>query len=216
VLDADMVNAIDARVRQGEREVMAFGVVNSVDSDVDCTVTFNGSMASIPCKNFGNIQLIENDAVGVAKVEDWWTVFGIMSARWQSENGTSVQQSFGSTTSSTFVDMPNTAQFTFVKYYDATRIKVWASGSASTSVNNTQFTFCMKLDGANSGVTRFDVGSMWINPTGQHVGWSDEAWLTDYPADIYTVTAGWRRNSGTGTLSVDQNDRYAHSCKEIM
>jgi hypothetical protein len=215
-LDETVIAAIDARVQQGEKNILAFGTVNAVNSVVDCTVTFDGSSASIPCKNFGDVLLIEGDRVGVAKIGAFWTVFGNMSARWQSENGISIQQSSGTTISSTLVDMPSTAQFTFVKYYDSTRIKCWFSGSGWVTASPTAITFGMKLVGANSGTTLFDVGTIYVNNASTHIGYSDMALKSSFPADVYTVTAQWRRNSGTGTVTADTADRFAHSCKEIM
>jgi hypothetical protein len=42
-LDETVIAAIDARVQQGEKNILAFGTVNAVNSVVDCTVTFDGS-----------------------------------------------------------------------------------------------------------------------------------------------------------------------------
>jgi hypothetical protein len=63
---------------------VAFGAVNSVKSETDCTVTFDDGDL-IPCTNLSNA--LQGDRVGVVQIGDCWMVFGSMRREYVGELG---------------------------------------------------------------------------------------------------------------------------------
>jgi hypothetical protein len=216
-LDLDILAAIDARVRQGERDILAFGTVASVDSDNDVTVTFDGSAASIPCKNFGNVLTIAGDRVGLAKIGKWWTVVGEMERRWPA---TAAGQASGpggglSTASGSYSDTPGLVTLTITKRYDDTQLYVVMAIDTYVSVNGTQFEYGVQIAGVAMAAADYRMGAYLQNFANDHRAITDFRCISGLPADTYTIKSRWKRLAGTGNVTQDNSSDTSLFAQEV-
>jgi hypothetical protein len=225
MLLADILQAIDQRVRSGEQNIVAFGIVNSAIDLNNVMVTFDGSTASIPCKSVGNAQVLEGDRVVLVKVAPWWVVLGSFPGQWASlPNGHAqvVQTTPGTTTSATFADLPTTVEDTFRKMFDPTRVLITVHGSCYVSAVPSAMEFGVSLTSPLTGTNSYSVAPWSSNVVNDHRPISGVQVLN--PAllspsllvkDNYTVRVQWRRASGTGTYNVDSGDSVGFTIQEI-
>lgn len=213
-LDLAIIQAIDERVKQAQQQLITNGTVTSYLGDTDVMVTLDGSSVAIPCKCAGNVNAFENDRVVLVLSGDWWTVVGVFNRRWTSHQGKSLYQAAGTTTSQSFGDVPTPVSVTFQKMFDATRIYVQIQAGAFCTATPCETEWAAIVDAPNYAATEWLVTS--IPHTGAFSRESSTDWrfISGINAGTYTVTAKWRRKSGTGTSSTDGVEKVALSVME--
>jgi hypothetical protein len=78
MLTTEIIQAIDARVMQGERAEHQVGTVTETDSAGNAQVVFDGSQGDIPVKVAGNVDAQVGDRVVLVRFGVWWIVIGTM------------------------------------------------------------------------------------------------------------------------------------------
>lgn len=209
MVTADLLNAIDERVRRVQQENRALGTVAEVTGLVDALVTFDGSSLAIPVKVFGDVSIVEGDRVGLERYGVWWIVTGTLTRRWPASNGLRKTQSTGGTTTSgTYGNTPDVAEFTFVKRWDTTNITVKIFASGYTDVADTRIEMGVKATETSTAVTStVDICRLRLNPANTHLHFGGIVPLAGYAAGTYLLRAQWKRSSGTGTLHMDGEDQ---------
>jgi hypothetical protein len=149
---------------------------------------------------------------------------GSMTKRWPGAAGAAQYQGTpGSTSSSSFADLPTPVTFTFNKRRTDTQVRmglggsVWLSGGADASVE-----FAIEFDSAAYGATTQTVAYQYLNSTVDvHMAvagmayLAGGAWGSGMPAAVYTCSVQWRRFSGTGVVQANGDDRISADCQEV-
>lgn len=216
---AALVNLIDQRIDQATPKPVKMGTVQSRDSDSAlATVAFDGgSGVGQPVKCFESVIVDVGDRVGLIKFEGEWVIVGNYTVRFFGEQMGAFTGS-GTTTSSSFADIPGTPRIAVTKYRDNTQFQIFMAVSMTSSATAT----VVELAGTIAypdGVTTVDqvLFHRALNTVSLHqdlVGGVTTPGLT-LPGGAYSITGRWRRVSGTGTLSYDSNDSTTLWTREV-
>lgn len=107
----------------------------------------------------------------------------------------------GTTTSSTYADVPGTSSVSFTKVRTASRICLrLAAAFFLTDVAGTTVTFALRINGVDYPVAAHALGTLSINVV--TAGFATVG-ASVVPAGTYTVQARWKRSGGTGTVNRD-------------
>jgi hypothetical protein len=194
-------------------------------------VTFDGSAGvSQPVKCPESVVVDTGDRVGLVKYEggvlrrdgrpagdgDW-----IITVNYSLQTLCDAMNMFqwgssGTTTSATFVDMPNSPSVTFTKMRDNTALRIWIGVSLFATVVPTVYHIGMHIASLD-GLVSYDE-DMFHRAVNNVAHGDSSGWITTgaLAAGQYTGTARWLRTSGTGTLTVDSNDSISMHIKEVV
>ena len=215
--DEGLIRIIDARIAKAQQLWSARGTVVQRDTiGPGATVVFDGDAIAMPVKVLGGVICFQNDRVVLLRVADTWVVTGTFS-----RNGLAGAYArlpgpspAGTTSSASYSDQPAGVSVRILKRFDDTDLNVglsmtcYVTGSATTLA-----TAACRIAGTAGTITattwtavdlamnvlRFDV-------VAAHFPISGYARQTSMPAGDYTITARWRRTSGSGVVTQDTND----------
>lgn len=225
--DEALIRMVDARIAAAQVKNRDFGVVVQRDTTgPGALVVFDGASGATPVKVLAHVDCFEGDRVALELVRTTWVVVGTFARHSVAQYSTRTYGPVGSgtTSSTTAVDMPSsTALPAVVKRYDDTGISIsltatlWATATtaAETSVyiqgtpgTETASTFTplvyimcnAPLVGGTASRTTFHGNARGVIPAGS-----------------YTLTARWRRSSGSvATLSMNESDMVTLQADEYV
>lgn len=118
----------------------------------------------------------------------------------------------GSTNVATYGDIPGSTSFSFQKLYSSTqtKLRVWLSVTARVDVTFTNSGWGVRVNG-----TDYDVAHNEFGTTSAHQCISGGIFITGVPAGTYTVQGRYKRDGGTGSIFVDNNDRLTVLMAEV-
>jgi hypothetical protein len=215
------VSLIDQRIDDAQRRVTKMGTVQDREgATARAIVSFDGSSGvGQPVKCLETVVVDIGDRVAMAKVEGEWVIIGSYQPRLWGDSLSGLQMSSTSTTTSaTFVDMPTSPRATLAKYRDATQLQIFVACSMTTTVNPTVVEVGGMITLPDATTSDQVLFKRAINAASDHrdmSGGITTPGLT-LPAGAYTVTARWRRVSGTGTLTMDSNDGVTVWAREVV
>jgi hypothetical protein len=202
-----LLDVIDQRIKTSAERTSAVGTVayrSTSFHDRECLVTFDGSSVAVPCKMAGDVEVQSGDRVGLQKFGSDWAVIVSFTRRWPNEIGFDTTAATGTSTSTTYTDVPGSPAFTIIKRYDETTLKLYVSVSCSSDSTGMRAMF-----GLSDGTTTYDVVSVHLGATA-FVRYSMSSYrsLFAFPAGEYTFTLQWKRTAGTGTLQMFVDDDW--------
>lgn len=214
-----LVEVAQDRVDAGATPYAKMATVVSRDSTgPGAQVIFYGSSggtSDVKCPE--SVIVAEGDLVGLARFEhDWIVVINYSGRSLADEQINTAWVSLNQSTTTTFVDMPNSPAVDYIKMRDATYMRFSMQCSASGSNVANSIRLGLHVTSAD-GVTDYteEVTHMVMNTTGDHYHFTGRVKAASaHPAGAYTAVAQWRRNSGTGFIQVDQNDRLFVQVRE--
>jgi hypothetical protein len=223
-----LVELIDSRIDQATPKVAKMGTVTGRDLwaysgplPSRALVVFDGSAGvAQPVKCPESVVVHVGDRVGLVRFESDW----IITINYSLQTLCNAMNRFTwasllTTTSTSFVDMPNSPTVEFVKERDATFLRVYMSVSLyATGTPSQIFHIGMHLDSADGSVSYDeDIVGSTINVASVHAEWA--GWVTTgaLPAMSYVGTARWfKSGAGTMTLTVDSNDTVKMHVIEVV
>jgi hypothetical protein len=216
----NLTSLIDERIAANATRYSKMGTVTGRDgTGARCLVVFDGSAGvAQPVKCPESVVVAVGDRVGLVKYEsDWLITVNYSLSKLADAMNMLIWASSQTTTSATFVDMPNSPSVDFVKTRDSTALRVFVQTSLRAATNApTTFTIGMHIASLD-GTVGYDetVFHRAINVADAHFDYS--GWITTSPlvAASYTGTARWLRSTGTGTLTVDTNDSISMHIREV-
>jgi hypothetical protein len=211
--NADQIRLIDARIAAYERVDKASGTLVSRDtSGPGATVAFDGSQVAMPCRVSADVLTQPGDRVVLQKYGSDWVVVGSFGFPALGSTHEVEFATAGTTTSSSYSDMSVVVTPSFVKYYDATQVRLAMIGSCYSTATSTSVRYGIRFNGVDyhMGYTAFSIANNRIPSV---AGWQR---VDGIPAGEYTLTARWRRNSGTGTLTTSTDDLICMEADEIF
>lgn len=216
---ASEVQLIDDRITQNTAKVTKMGTVTGRDTTGPrVLVAFDGSSGvAQPVKCPESVVVDVGDRVGLVRYESDWTVTVNHTLRTLCDAMNGLQWvSTGTTTSATFVDMPNSPSLEFIKVRDNTFLRIWAGVSMFVSASPTVATIGMHLL-SGDGLVSYDE-TMFHRAGQANIHHDYSSWITTgaVMAGSYVATARWLRLSGAGTLTVDGNDSISIHIKEVV
>lgn len=223
------IAVIDARIEAAREKVVDFGTIQDRDTTgPGATCVMDGTQDAQPVKVPGHVHCFGGDRVVLQKVKGTWVVLGTFNRRQLAESNVRAfgPSPAGTTTSASFADMPGatTTSMSFLKRYDLTAVRFGLA--AHMFVATTQPTVVqtgIRIAGTTgtdtaATFTPIDIamGYLSFNVVSVHLalpGWGRSIGI---PSGTYTITARWRRISGSGTPNIDQNDLIAMEADEIF
>lgn len=217
----DNLDAIDERIRKAVDTGRAWGTVQSVDlTNFLCQVIMEGTTVAVPAKLFQHTWCEEQDRVALDKWGSDWFVSGVMKVtpyeRTWRESSLQRDGASGSTSSSSYANMPGTPTWTVNKQFDATKLRHdFACSMYADAIDR-----AVHLGVQLTGITTLDVTKgHWANTDGALagirmfiVGW---VYQTGVAAGTYTANARWKTD-GFGTITTDSDDRWSFSTRELV
>ncbi len=226
----DLIRIIDSRIASAQRKVVDFGTVQSRDTTgPGATVVFDGTVDGQPVKVPGHVHCFGGDRVVMEQVKGNWVVLGTFNRRQLAESYTRAfgPGTPGTSTSASFVDQPCALVTTLTKRYDLTALRLSLISELYVTVAPTVVATAVRVAGLTGTETAsiftpidFNIGVLNFNAAGTHLAIPGFIRGTNspagFPAGDYTITARWRRISGTGTMTQDSNDLNAVEVDEIF
>lgn len=136
------------------------------------------------------------------------------------ENGTNPTGPIGGigTVSATFVNMNPEVTFQFTKRLTGTRIAATMLGSSFSTAVNTNSQYAARVVDNATGVDYgdFTQAQFAFNDANKHLSWGNLRYMAAgaLPAGSYTVTGRFRRISGAGTVTINEDDRISLAFRE--
>lgn len=201
-------------------QARSLGVTSDpVNGQYWASVVFDGSSGTaMPVKCFESVVVAEGDKVGVVRYGTEWIITGNYTLRGLADEADQhVFSSTFNTSSSSFVDLPDSPSLIVMKMRDTTLLRIHYALSLRVSSG-------VFIEIAAS-VTSFDGSVSYdqlmfrrvINTVNAHTdlsGWVKTGALF---GGGYTITGRWRRASGTTeTLTVDVNDSISMRVQEVV
>jgi len=115
------------------------------------------------------------------------------------------------TTSSSYVNFPDTSSVTFTKLRSDTDLVLSMWGSSYVSVTSTSTDLALQING-----TDHQVAYLFHNTINEHASCNGINSVTGLAAGTYVVQLRWRRFSGTGTVSCDGADPISWTVTETL
>lgn len=224
---SSVLAVVDSRVAAGQTRNTKMGTVaarspGALAGDPGAywaSVVFDGSSGTAqPVKCFESVIVAPGDRVGLVKYEGEWIITGNYTLRTLADVAMHTQLIVGTTTSATLVDVPSSPSLTLTKVRDATLLRI----GLTISMYNVTATASVEMA---VSVVSFDASTNYdeilfiqnlsvIGDRRNFTGWTTTAAL---PGNMgYTITGRWRRNTGSGTLSVDTFDAISISVREVV
>lgn len=213
------VALIDSRIAAATRPITKFGTVAGRDgTGYGARVVFDGSSGTAqPVKCPESVVVDEGDRVGLVEYQGEW----LITINYAHRSLAHAQEQFTwsgnlTTTSATYVDMPNSPALLYVKRRDLTTIRFEVGVSMYSTATSTVSQIGLRVTSPDL-VTDYDldVRRSQFDVANTHLfvgGFVDTA--TQHPAGTYTATARWYRLSGTGTLIVNNSDYLTIKARE--
>lgn len=208
--DLDLA-VIDQRIRAAAITDRAVGTVVDVIDALHVTATMDPATTAVPVKVAGHVQPRPQDRVlmlyfGPPRQGEWWIVAALAVRRLASAN---VQSTLGSgtTSSSSYSDLPGTPGFEWTKRNDDSTLRLqmavtaYVVGSSGNAVARYGMAFIPDVGSTviyDVALQIYNFNSVYFNAVG-----FDR--FEGLPAGTYTVVGQWKRNSGTGDMTVDGN-----------
>lgn len=218
----NQLDAMDERIATAlGQDTTAWGTVQSVDTaNFLAQVIMEGTSVAVPCKLFQHTWCEPNDRIALEKIGSDWFVKGVMRVtpyeRTWRESGTAMIGSVGSTSSSSYANMPGSPTWIAGKQFDATRLRHDFACSMYADAIGRIVTLGVRLDG---GTTVDVVKGHWANTGGTLpgirmyiVGFVYQSGVT---AGNHTAVARWK-SGGTGTVTTDTDDYWSFSTRELV
>lgn len=214
--DRGQIDVIDARISLHLQRLMATGTIQTRDTTgTGATVIFDASTLAMPVKVPGHVHTLEHDRVTLGLFGRTWVVLGTFSRR---QLGEAFARDIGpvspgTTTSASYVEMPNAVTVPFVKRYDLTAVRLGMIVHCYVTVAPTVVRTALYVEGTPGTETAatftpltIHLGTLNFNQASTHLPIVATTRSTLLPSGEYTLTARWLRTSGTGTLTYDSND----------
>jgi hypothetical protein len=191
--------------------------INSVDTTSNLVfATYDGDAESIPMINLkGSIVAGERVmAMFVPPQGNYIIGTNVSSTTVLGENGINTPGPAGGlgTTSATFVNMGAALTFSFTKKLTNTRVVAELDGAGYSTVASSKAQYGCSV----SSVGDFALADFFFNEANTHRSWSGFNYLAagSIPAGTYTIVGRFRRLSGAGTITIDDNDRFSLGLRE--
>lgn len=212
-----IIRLVDARIAKAQQTWTGRGTVVSRDVvGPGATVVFDGDAIASAAKVPAHVICLQGDRVVLNRVADTWVVMGTFSRNGLADAYARLggPGTPATTTSSSYVDQPTGLSIRLLKRFDDTDVRAALSMTCYVATTPTTYVAAaIRIAGTAGTVTattftavdllmqvlRFDV-------TATHLPISGFARSTTMPAGDYTLTARWRRTSGSGVPTQDGND----------
>lgn len=233
---SSLLAMIDQRVADGQTAVAKMGTVagrQAGDLSGDpgrywASVVFDGSGGTaMPVKCFESVIVDIGDRVGLVKFEGEWIIVGNYTLRGLGTGSlwTNTWGGTPTTTSGSFVDMPQSPFCEIIKRRDHTYLRIRLSTTAFSTVAGDIAEFGVNVLSEDASInydeTLFRIHLIRAN---EHI--HNAATVTTAaalpagpPGDAgmrYLLTPRWRRSSGTGTLTVNTLDYLTLESAEVV
>lgn len=118
----------------------------------------------------------------------------------------------GTTTSSSYANMPATSSVNITKASASTRLRIEFAVTTFVTVASTIVQFGVSVNG-----TDYDISRLFFNPASTHESCpTGVVYISGLAASVWTVQARWKRISGTGTVTTDANDWITLDAQEVL
>lgn len=179
-------------------------------------VIIDGASQAVQVKDFTNVRPLEDDRVGLIKIDGDWIVVGKYGTEWAESSGAQGIYTSSQYNGGAWVDLAGPLDISFTKRYDTTRVRLGAA-HAGYSLNGTgSVDMWMGLKVFNSEFSvSYPICRKWFATANERHAFSGFRNIVGIPAGIYTVRATWARAGGTGTMTVDGTDAYNMEAEEV-
>lgn len=183
-------------------------------------VTFDGDDTPVSAVSIIGILAVGTRVMGLIVPPGGNFVIGMndgsqFTSRLQSPVNYSAAGAVGSTTSATYVNMPNLPFVTVIKRFGAndTNIQFIMTTSIFGSGTNTGVQFAVNLTGGTG--TDVDLITRLMTASLTHTDFAMTKLLTGLPSGTYTLSGRWRRTASANTLQMDTGDWTTILAEEV-
>jgi hypothetical protein len=220
IITAALTEAIDRIVAQRLASAVSAGLTMGTVSGLVTTdaglivdnqlrVVFDPSAQQVTVKTAANVQARVGDRVGLAHLGEWCVVAtfgpGQLSSAGYAARGPG---SSNTTSSTTYVDMPGSPTFTWVKERSLTTALLDVRAAAFSSANSGRLDLGLRLTGSGTAAASdsdYSVCHMQFSVLNNYHHLTGFRRIDNLPAGLYTVVGRWKRDS-TGvaaTFTID-------------
>ncbi len=115
------------------------------------------------------------------------------------------------TTSSSFANTPANSQVSFTKVDADSRLRVDFHVTCYVTGSAVSFEFAVEINGTDYPVIKGQLDTVSL-----HKQFSGVAAISSIATGTHIIQARWKRSSGGGTLTIDNNDKLSFAVTEIQ
>jgi hypothetical protein len=217
-LDAQMLALIDDRIRRTITRTLRPGTFADRTADAAGMAVMDQDTTAVPVLIGGDVLVSPGDRVVLAQVGSAWVVLVSLGAQWPAERQYEYTAAGETTVTSVYADAPGipvVANRTIVKARTASSLIARVDATAFYTVASTDLQWAVLLTDLDVGTTygptliaSWFSGDLNRTPHGRQVK------LLNIPAGRYDAKLQWRRAVGTGTVTMNADDRYTFNIRE--
>jgi len=218
---AALLALIDSRIRGSLAVPTKMGtVVTRETATALATVALDGSSGvPQPVKCFETTVIDLGDRVGLVKFEGDWVVVANYTPRMWADGLFGTQfGTTGTTTSSSFADLPGSPKVNVTKMRDVTQFQIEITVSAQSTAVSTSIEVAANIL-STDGTVNTDLALYTASFDTASVHRTLKGGLTTaltLPGGGYSVVGRWRRSAGTGTPTINTNDNVMIRVREVL
>jgi hypothetical protein len=216
--DAGMISIIDDRVKKALTRPQRVGTFVERLDDVNAMLVEDGTTTAMPCLVGSDVIVSPGDRVVFAQFGSGWVILTSLTPQ-----GIELQYEYtaaGETvTSASYVDapgLPALAQRTWMKRRPSTHVIARVDATAFSTVASTDLQWAVLLTDVNTGVTYGPTFiCSWFSGNNNRTPHGRQVKIPSIPAAVFDVKLQWRRAAGTGTITMNADDRYSFNIREV-
>lgn len=215
--DAGMIDIIDARVLRALKRPQRVGTFFERSGEITGSLVEDGTATAMPCLVGSDVVVSPGDRVVFAQFGSSWVILSSLTPQ-----GVELQYEYTAagetTTSASYVDapgLPAVAQRTWMKRRPGSHVIARVDATAFSSVASTDLQWAVLLTDLTSGTAYGPTFiCSWFSGDGNRTPHGRQVKIASIPAGTYDVKLQWRRASGTGTITMNSDDRYTFNIRE--
>ncbi|GAA2516626.1 hypothetical protein Ahu01nite_098020 [Winogradskya humida] len=193
-------------------------------SGLNGTAIFDGSEVEVPVRISGVLDTRRGQKVALLRTGAVWSVVGVLSMGGMGEANRrggvtgSVTKADGA-----YADIGGIPSTSFAKLHATSAVRIGVVISLFSTVATTKVEIGARITGTawqdgtayDSGYVNLLAAPYLFNAANDHRQLVGMVRQVGMPPGDYSVVLGWRRNSGSGTLTIDTNDCWTVEVDEI-
>lgn len=217
-LDAQMLALIDDRVRRALTRDLRPGTFAERTGDAAGTAVMDQDTTAISVLIGGDVLVSPGDRVMLARVGSTWVVVLSLAAQWPAEVQYEYTAGGETTVTSVYADAPGipaVANRTIVKARTSSSLIARVDATAFSTLASTELRWAVLLTDLDVGTTYGPtLIASWFSGDPNRTPHGRQVKVNNIPAGRYDAKLQWARQTGTGVITMNTDDRYTFNIRE--
>jgi len=217
-LDAQVLALVDDRVRRALNRPLRPGTFAERTGDAAGTAVMDQDTTAVAVLIGGDVIVSPGDRVVMGQFGSSWVVLASLAASWPAEIQYEYTAAGETTVTSVYADAPGipaVAARTIVKARTSSSLIARVDATAFSTLANTELRWAVLLTDLDVGTTYGPtLIASWFSGNNNRTPHGRQVKLAGIPAGRYDAKLQWNRQTGTGVITMNTDDRYTFNIRE--